>query len=310
MPIDRNEPHNQKIDDAYASYIAETNNKLIKRDLSTVVRIILGSFLMAYALTSFVKAGGFLSGGFTGIILLIQRITKTYLDIELPFTPLSVLFNIFPAYLAYKTVGKRFTLFSCVCFMLISVLTDILPSMPLTDDPLLISIFGGIINGFGASIVLNSGASSGGTDFLSMYFSVKKGISVWNYMMACNIVLILISGVMFGMNTALYTIIYQYVSTQVINALYKKYYKKTFFIVTDKPQEVSDAIMSVSHHGATMIEAEGAYTDKKRFIVYTIVGTDQVPMVRKKVRLADAEAFINVMNSDMVTGNFYQTPIG
>ena len=100
------------------------------------------------------------------------------------------------------------------------------------------------------------------------------------------------------------------ISTQVINALYKKYYKKTFFIVTDKPQEVSDAIMSVSHHGATMIEAEGAYTDKKRFIVYTIVGTDQVPMVRKKVRLADAEAFINVMNSDMVTGNFYQTPIG
>ena len=89
--------------------------------------------------------------------------------------PLSILFNAVPAYMAFKTVGRKFTLLSCLCIVLYSTFTDIIPAFPITYDPLLISVFGGIINGMALVMVLNVGASSGGTDFVAMFFSVRKG---------------------------------------------------------------------------------------------------------------------------------------
>ena len=230
-------------------------------------------------------------------------------SIDTAFSFLSILVNAFPAYLAYKTVGKKFTVFSCLCILVMSFLTDLIPSYALTYDPLLITVFGGIINGAAVSLILNAGASSGGTDFVAMYFSVRKGISTWNYVLMFNAVIILISGILFGLDSALYTIIFQFCQTQVLNLLYRRYDKKTVFIITDKPQEIADRIMEMTHHSATMFKAEGAYTHKPHYVVYSILPAEDVQKVRRYARSIDAHAFINVMKSEGVTGNFYMRPI-
>ena len=305
----RRKPVNKRIDDAYARYMADQNNHRIETNFRTIFVVVLASLIMAINLKSFVDQGDLVPGGFNGIIVLLQRIFSRYLHISLPFMPLSILFNAVPAYMAYRTVGKKFTLLSCLCIILYSTFTDLIPAFPITYDPLLISVFGGIINGMALVMVLNVGASSGGTDFVAMFFSVKKGISTWNYVMAFNVAMICISGLLFGMESALYTIIYQFVQTQVLNTMYKRYTRKTLFIVTAKPQAVSDNIMGVTHHSTTMFKAEGAYTHQPKYIIYTILEAGQLPLVLKVIREVDPHAFINVVGSQSVHGNYYQKPI-
>ena len=97
-------------------------------------------------------------GGFTGLAKLIQRIGLSFYDVQISFTLLNVLFNAVPAVFAYRLVGKKFTILSCICLLTVSILVDELPVVPITGDILLISVFGGIINGLGMSLVLNSRA--------------------------------------------------------------------------------------------------------------------------------------------------------
>lgn len=101
--------------------------------------------------------------------------------------------------------------------------------VPITGDILLISVFGGIINGLGMSLVLNSRACGGGTDFIAMSLSAKYKVSTFNYML-CSAVIILISGTIFGMDKALYSIIFQFCNTQVINTFIRNIRKRRFLL--------------------------------------------------------------------------------
>lgn len=303
-------PHNRKIDEAYAAYVAHANNNRIQANTRTLLAVLLGSTIMALNINVFVNQGDLLPGGANGIAILLQRVLDRIFGIQVPFSAISLTVNSIPAYLAFKTVGKKFTLFSCLFIVLMSFLTDLIPPLGFTDDKLLIAVFGGIINGFAISTVLNAGASSGGTDFVAMYFSVKKGISTWNYVLMFNACVILTSGILFGMESALYTIIFQFCQTQILNTFYKRYLKKTLFVITDKPQDVADRIMEVAHHSATMFKAEGAYTHQDHYVVYSILSAEEVHQVCRYIRTIDNHAFINVMSSESVFGNFYTRPIG
>ena len=100
--------------------------------------------------------------------------------------------------------------------VLSSVMTDLIPKIAITYDVLLICIFGGIINGAAVSICLFVGASAGGTDFISIYFSEKRGIDTWNFIFMANICILITAGVLFGFDRALYSIIFQFCTTQLI----------------------------------------------------------------------------------------------
>ncbi|MBQ0105192.1 MAG: YitT family protein [Armatimonadetes bacterium] len=301
---------NEKVDQAYRQYATEHFNNGIKSDIETAIGVFFGSVLIAVNMKLFLRSGNMIPAGFSGVAVLIQEIGASFFNTEIPFAPVSLLLNVFPAYLCYKTVGKRFTLFSCISVVLVALMTDFIPKETLSDDRLLIAIFGGIVSGFGSSLILNSGACSGGTDFLSMHFSVKKGINTFNTVFGCNCILILISGILFGMDSALYTVIYQFVCTKTVNFLYQRFAKKTLFIVTEKPQEVADVIMGSTHHTCTILNsAVGSYSGRHTHIVYTIVSASETATVRRLIKGTDPNCFINTMNSDSVTGLFYQRPI-
>ncbi len=282
--------------------------KNFKKDLVRLLVVCLAAVLMALNIKSFVRTGGLYPGGATGLTLLLQRVFELWFHIELPYTVVNVLLNAFPVYLGFRFIGKKFTLYSVLMIMLTNVLTDLLPSFPITYDTLLISIFGGLINGFCISLCLAMDATSGGTDFIAIYLSEKKGIDSWNMVFALNAVILVAAGLLFGWDKALYSIIFQFTSTQVLHMTYKRYQQQTLFVVTNRPDMVAEVISHLSHHGATVIDAEGSYEHKDRKIVYSVVASDESKSIIHAVKVADPHAFINVVKTQQVSGRFYQRP--
>ena len=279
-----------------------------KKDLKRLVVICIAAALSALNIKIFVRTGGLFPGGATGLTILIQRSALKFFGLSLPYSPINLLLNAFPIYIGFRYIGKKFTLFSCLMIVLSSALVDLIPEIVITQDILLIAIFGGIINGFVVSICLLSDATTGGTDFIGIYLSQKKGVDSFNLILGLNAVILSLSGLLFGWDKALYSIIYQYVTTEVMHLLYRRYQQGTLFIVTRYPQEVCDAIYAVSHHGATMLKGEGSHDHDERKIIYSVISSAQTRLVIQTVKSIDENAFINLIRTQELAGRFYQPP--
>ena len=277
----------------------------VKESIKKILVICFASFLMALNIKSFVRTGGLYPGGATGLALLIQRAADMFLHITIPYTIVNILLNAIPVYIGFRFIGKKFTMYSCLMIVLTSVLTDIIPGYAITYDTLLISIFGGLINGFVIGLCLHMNATTGGTDFIAIYLSEKKEIDSWNVVLGINVVILAAAGVLFGWDKALYSIIFQYTSTQVVHILYRKYQHETLFIVTNKATEV---ISKMSNHGATIMEGEGSYEHQERKIVYSVVSSAQSKSIIREVKKADPHAFVNAIKTEQIAGRFYQKP--
>ncbi len=138
--------------------------------------ILAASIIMAINIKTFVRTGGLFPGGFNGLTLLIQRSAEQFWGIALPFSVINFLLNAVPALISFKTLGKKFTVYSCIMILLTSVLTDVIPDVVITYDVLLICIFGGIINGFAISLCL-MGRAIKGAPILSPWRCLKSSIS-------------------------------------------------------------------------------------------------------------------------------------
>ena len=239
--------------------------------------VIIASVLYAWNLRCFAKVADLLPGGFSGVSLLFQAIGLRFFNISIPFTIFNVALNIFPAYIAYRYIGRKFTIYSIVVIILSSVLVDILPPYIFTEDILLISVFGGIINGFAISLCLNVGTTTGGTDFISIYFSHIKGIDAWNYILLGNVVILLIAG---GL----------------------------LFIISDKSEEIYHAIKNTTNHDATLFKGIGCYEEKERTLIYSVINSEAKRELITLIRSIDKHAFINVVKTEELDGRFNDIP--
>lgn len=266
---------------------------------------VIAAVIFAVNIKTFVRAGGLYPGGFNGLTLLIQGIFREFAGMEIPYTLINVVLNAVPVLIGLKYIGVKFTLSSCVVIVLSSILTDLIPSQPITYDPLLISIFGGLINGFVVSLCLIGNTSSGGTDFIAIYFSEKNGQDIWNYILCGNAVILVAAGLLFGWDKALYSIIFQFTSTQMVQMLHQRYKKHTLFIITRHPDEVYEEISKLSHHSATRLDGTGCYSGDNTAMIYSVVSRDEAKLLVKKVAEVDPQAFVNIIKTDFINGRFY-----
>lgn len=283
-----------------------SETKGIKSEIIRFFVLTMAAGIYAFNLKSFIRTGNLIPGGFSGITILAQQIARQFLSIEIPYSFIYLPINIVPAVIGLKYIGKRFTMYSFYVVALSSVLTDILPDITITYDALLVSLFGGILGAVASTISLTAGASGGGTDFISIYFSEKKGVDAWNYIFAGNICILTAAGILFGFDRALYSIIYQYTITTLLGQLYKRYQQDTLLIVTSKPQEVTAKIYEITRHDTTRIEGIGGYSGETKHILYSVIGRDQVDRALKEIKELDRGAFINVINTEQVNGRFYR----
>ena len=271
--------------------------------------IMVYSVIVALNFKSFVQAGDLFPGGFTGLTRLLQRCAQEYWHITLPFAPLNLLFNAIPAAVSLKLIGKRFTMYSCLAIVFSSFFTDMIPDVPVTEDILLICVFGGLVNGFAISLCLQVRITSGGTDFIAIALAERKNINAWNYIFCGNVVMLMVAGALFGWDRALYSIIFQFTSTQVVRMMDPDGRRMTLFIVTgrEKAGGVCAQIQD-TRHTATLIEGVGLYNGEPCVMIYSVVGSNQLRRLTRKVKQADPQAFVNVIRTEKLMGNFYRDP--
>lgn len=276
------------------------------KDAQRLLLVVLGGALMAVNINTFVHSANLFPGGFSGLALLVQEIFYVFFKIKLPYSVLTYLFNVFPVIIGFRFIGKKFTLYSIVMIFVSGILTDVIPGFNLTDDMILCAVFGGILNAVSISLCLFAGSSSGGTDFIAIFLAEKTGKSAWNYILAGNVCILLTAGLLFGWTAALYSIIFQYVSTQAINLMYKKYAKTTLLIITDNDEEIYHVIKNRTNHDATVFDGKGCFRGAHHKMLYTVVSSQESGALEKAIREADPNAFINVIQSKEIIGRFFK----
>ncbi len=276
--------------------------------LRDILLSLAAAFVAAVNLNMFVHIGNLVPGGFSGLSVLLVRVFGDFYNIRLNYSVLYLLFNIPGLLLVFRHVGKKFTLISLIDVVFTSLLVQVLPYFEVTEDMLLISVFGGIMGGISALLVLTAGGSGGGTDFIAIYFSKIRQKSMWNTILGFNVILLLTSGILFGWDIALYSIIYQFVQTQVLDLYDKRYKRSCFIIITDKPQEIAEAVFKEFNHSVTEFEGIGSYTHHSRNVLYTVVGKYEEQQLINIIARIDPKAFVNIMDSERVVGNFVQKP--
>ena len=280
-----------------------------KKDIQYIAVIIASSLLYSFGMNSFVKSGNLFPGGFAGLSRLLSAVCNTFLHINISFSVFYFVLNFLVTILVFRRIGHKFILYSVIWYTLTSFFTSVLKLPVITHEILLIAVFGGLINGFAIGIALRNNASSGGTDFIAIDLSIRLNRPTWNYIFAANAGVLVAAGILFGWNQALYSIIFQYVSKEVVNMMHERYKTSSLQVVTDSPDEISDRIFHVCRHGITKVACQGEYSHKQHYLLLITINTYQLHEVIDAIKNVDHHAFITVNDVDKVIGNYYQKPL-
>jgi len=275
----------------------------------TFISVVIAAFLQAYVIQVFIRPANLLSSGFTGVAILIEKITSTFLDFSFSTSLGMILLNVPVAIVCYKSISPKFTFFSLLEVFLASFFLNTIDFPPIFDDILLNIAFGGFAYGLLTVIALRGNASTGGTDFIALYISNRKGKSIWEYVFLFNTTILIIFGAMFGWEHAGYSILFQFISTKTIDSFYHRYERVTLQITTTKAQDVIEAYIKEYRHGISKGKVVGGYSQKEMNLLHTVVSSYEVQDIVDLLRSIDPHIIINVLKTENFFGGFYQAPI-
>lgn len=275
------------------------------RFIITLLSVVASALLQAYAMKAFVQPSNLLSSGFTGLAILIDRITSLF-GVSFPTFAGMIALNIPVAIISWNSISKRFVVFSMIQVLLASFFLRALSFQPILHDTILTVVFGGFLYGLAIAIALVGGASTAGTDFISLMVSNKIGKGIWGFIFAGNCVVLVIFGSMFGWTAAAYSIIFQFISTKTIELFYHRYDRVTLQIITTKPDEVVESYCKKYHHGSSCFEGIGGYSRETYWLINTVVSSYEVNDIVALVRIVDGGAVVNAFRTENFFGNFYR----
>lgn len=270
--------------------------------------VIVSAFLQTYAIKVFVEPANLLSSGFTGVAILIDRITSLY-GKSFSTSLGMILLNIPVAIVCYRSIGKKFVISSLCQVFLTSFLLKVCSFPLLFNDVILNVCFGGVVYGIATVIALKGNSSTAGTDFIALYVSNKKGKSIWEYVFLFNAAILCIFGYMFGWIYAGYSIVFQFISTKTISSFYQRYKRVTLQITTSHPEEVIDAYIKEYRHGLSVLNGYGGYSKESMSLLHTVVSAYEVQNIVNLIKEIDSKVIINVLTTENFYGGFYQKPL-
>ena len=282
--------------------------KIWFRYLITALAVIASSFLQTYAIKVFVEPANLLSSGFTGVAILIDRITSLY-GISFSTSLGMIALNVPVAILCFKSIGKKFVISSLCQVFLTSFLLKVCTFPPLFDDVILNVCFGGFVYGIATVIALKGNASSGGTDFIALYISNKSGREIWNQVFVFNAMLLIIFGFIFGFEAAGYSILFQFISTKTVSNFHTRYKRVMLHIYTKCKDDIVSVYCKKFHHGITVLDGVGGYSNKPVSLLTAIVSSYEVDDVIMAMKEVDPQVIINVSKSEKYVGRFYNEPL-
>jgi uncharacterized membrane-anchored protein YitT (DUF2179 family) len=268
------------------------------RNLLVVFYLALGVFCYVLALRSLVQANHLLSGGVTGMALLLFHFARVPVGLGI------ALLNVPIFLVALRYVGRRFAVLSGVAVLASWLAADYLPFHPLTRDPMLAGIFGGVLFGIGTALAMRAGGSLGGFDILGVMVNRRFGLGVGEVLLVLNGILVVLSGVIGSPELAMYTLAAIFTSGKTIDTLQAPKRRKAFLIMTRKPEQIRERVLAQMNRGLTIFRAEGAYTHEQITALLCVVTRAELRELSDLVRREDEEAFTVVLEASDVVGSF------
>lgn len=206
---------------------------------------------------------------------------------------------------AWKRLGKRFTILSMLAVVTSSIFMKVIPLYTLTKDPMLASIFGGLLVGVGCGVCFRQGFSAGGTDIIALIIQKSTGKPVGQMGFLVNTCIIVIAGIVYGWELALYSIVSIYMTSVLVDKMYSQQQKITVTIYSHNIDVLAKALLKTIKRGITLNHnLEGGYSGNRIESATMVLTRYQLFFVRNVVKKVDPEAFINIQPTMMVMGNF------
>lgn len=276
----------------------------IKRIIIEGGGTILGSIIMAFGISLFLLPNQLSSGGFSGIA------TITYYLLRIPMGAMILVLNIPLFIFAAYRLGKEFFVKSIIGTVSLSVFIDIFDKYPaITDDRFLACIYGGIIIGLGTAIILKVSSSTGGTELIANIIKTyNPHISMSKYLMIIDIIIIALNIIFFRtIEIGLYSVIAIYLYGQLIDIIFEGvYYTKLLFIISDKNEEISEAIEENIKRGVTGLYGKGMYKKKDKLVLICAASRGDISKIKNVAKTIDDRCFIIVANAREVLGKGFK----
>jgi len=270
----------------------------IRTIIFQVLYIIIGSFLYAVAINALFIPHHLLSGGITGIAMMLEYLLRIPTSISI------VALNI-PLFLgSFRFIGKEFTFLSVLGVICSSLFLTLTRGLVITvNDTIVAAIFGGLIMGIGSGIVIKNRASLGGTDMISIIINKYLSFNIGGIGMGINAIILTVSAFLFNVEMAMLTIVAIFVGTKTIDAIQEGFnHRKTIIIVSDKYEEIAEELLKKVKRGITFIDGEGAYTREDKKLIYMAITVMELARTREIVRRIDPAAFLSIIDTREVEG--------
>ena len=267
--------------------------------------IIVGTGLMSLAINSVFDASGMVTGGFSGIAIIIKAWTKGLVNGGIPLWVTNCVLNIPLFFIAWRVKGFSFIKKAILGEISLSVWLAIQPVFHLAgDDLLLAALYGGVIQGVGIGLVFLGGGTTGGTDMMAAIIQkFLQHYSISQIMQIIDGAVVVVGMYVFGIHKALYAIIAVYLVTKVSDGLIEGLkFSKAVYIITEKPKEIAEMIMEDLDRGATGINAKGMYSGQDKLMLFVVVNKKEIVMLKEKVDEIDPQAFVIVTDAREVHG--------
>ena len=284
------------------------NNYINKTIIKNIFFILIGSLISSLGINMFISKANLLSGGASGISLIIQYLFK------FPAGYSVLLLNIPLLILCYKCLNKRFTLLTfigTISFSLFLIFTAPLKGVISTTDTLLLCLFGGVLNGIGIGIVFSNHGSAGGLNIISALIKVKHdNFNIGQISFCINMIIVCIATFFFGVTSALYTVVAMYITAEVTDRIIRGISKqKLVLIITTKEKKICSEILHTMHRGVTFLYGEGAYTGNKQKILFCTVSLHQIPELKLLIKEIDNDAFMIIVDASEVNGKGFKNDL-
>ena len=270
-----------------------------KKELREYAAIVLGAFIMGFAIKNIYDPANLVTGGVSGIAIIVKNLLGA------PLWLTTTMLNI-PLFLAaWRLKGWTFIRRTLAATVSLSISLYIIPEIPLRPDDLLLSaLFGGIVSGIGTGLVFMYQATTGGTDMLAALIQLKmRQYSIAWIMQFLDGMVVLAGASIFGIHHALYAIIAIYCVCKLSdNLLDGLKFATQAVIISDRSQEIADLIMKRLERGVTSIDAVGMYSKSGKQMLFCVVSKKEIVLVRDIVKQIDRKAFVIVSDAREVFG--------
>ena len=283
--------------------------ELLNWSYKDFLKIFIGSLMFCIAVNIFIVPNNLYTGGVLGIAQLIRSITIDIIGIECSFDFSGILYyllNIPLFILAYKSLSKSFFTRTLVVLSLQTLMLTLIPTKAVVSDLLTNVLVGGLLGGTGLGMVLSCGASTGGSDIIGLFFAKKNNeLSVGKLGLALNIVIYSVAGIMYGLETMIYSIINSFVESLTLDKMHEQNICSTAFIFCKKnPKDINNYIKNELGRDFTYWDAKGGYDDSKTYIIYTALTKYELIKLERKIKECDFNAFMVKSEGVGIKGEF------